>query len=201
MISLLRIRTKLPKKDDKADEKVSNSNAQITDKENKIGVEIGVEVKKNGLKSSDIQADPTLGESESFKKLLELVHTIEGVLQSEIELRKLDKATINNLNEKVENIRDQLKVQNELKLKVEKLKNIEEKSNVEPKYNINGVAKVKTQEEEENIIKNSESNQEESSSLFSFIIVGIILAVLFGLVDYQRKLKKERQKNSSKRQC
>ena len=47
--------------------------------------------------------------------------------------------------------------------------------------------------------EDSERNQEESSSLFSFLIVGIILAVLFGLVDHQRKLKRERQKNSLKR--
>ena len=43
------------------------------------------------FQSSDIQADPTQGESESFKKLLELVHTIENAMKSEIELRKLDK--------------------------------------------------------------------------------------------------------------
>ena len=48
-------------------------------------------------------------------------------------------------------------------------------------------------------LKDSERNHEASSSLFSFIIVGITLAVLFGLVDYQRKLKKEKQKNSLKR--
>ena len=45
-------------------------------------------------------------------------------------------------------------------------------------------------------VKNSEQNhekrnQEESSSLFGFIIVGIILAVLFGL-NYKRNLKKQR---------
>jgi hypothetical protein len=48
-------------------------------------------------------------------------------------------------------------------------------------------------------LKDSERNHEASSSLFSFLIVGIVLAVLFGLVDYQRKLKKEKQKNSLKR--
>ena len=48
---------------------------------------------------------------------------------------------------------------------MEKLKNIEEKSNVEPKYNINGVAKVKTQEEEENIIKSKENIQTSQTDI------------------------------------
>ena len=48
-------------------------------------------------------------------------------------------------------------------------------------------------------LKDSERDHEASSSLLSFLIVGIVLAVLFGLVDYQRKLKKEKQKNSLKR--
>ena len=113
------------------------------------------------FQSSDIQADPTQGESESFKKLLELVHTIENAMKSEIELRKLDKATLDNLNERVENTRVQItnfiKVQNELKSKIETPENIKGKSNVEPRFNIDGVAKVKIQEGEENIIKSKEN--------------------------------------------
>ena len=42
-------------------------------------------------------------------------------------------------------------------------------------------------------VKDSEQNHEESSSLFGFmvLVIGIILAVLFGLT-YQRNLKKQR---------
>ena len=40
-------------------------------------------------------------------------------------------------------------------------------------------------------VKDSEQNHEESSSLFGFMVIGIILAVLFGLI-YQRNLKKQR---------
>ena len=40
-------------------------------------------------------------------------------------------------------------------------------------------------------VNDSEQNHEKSSSLFGFIIIGIILAVLFGLT-YQRNLKKQR---------
>ena len=84
-------------------------------------------------------------------------------MKSEIELRKLDKATLDNLNERVENTRvqitDFIKVQNELKSKIETPEKIKGKSNVEPKFNIDGVAKVKIQEGEENIIKSKENIQ------------------------------------------
>ena len=68
---------------------------------------------------------------------------------------------MDNLNERVENTRvqitDFIKVQNELKSKIETPENIKGKSNVEPKFNIDGVAKVKIQEGEENIIKSIEN--------------------------------------------
>ena len=121
------------------------------------------------FQSSDIQADPTQGESESFKKLLELVHTIENAMKSEIELRKLDKATLDNLNERVENTRVQItnfiKVQNELKSKIETPENIKGKSNMEPEFNIDGVAKGKIQEGEENIIKSKENIQTSQTDI------------------------------------
>ena len=56
-------------------------------------------------------------------------------------------------------------MQNELKSKIETPENIKGKSNVEPKFNIDGVAKVKIQEGEENIMKSKENIQTSQTDI------------------------------------